>query len=112
LGEDFGFAVLKGGQNALIKRIHGTAYAGPDLKPFLTNLGTGMRASSSSSQSLGLGLGLGQNFPNRAFLFSFSEKHLIFMAADVFETSFQKLSGFLNIIGNGGAIFVVVFKLY
>jgi hypothetical protein len=49
---------------------------------------------------------------NLPVLFSFSEKHFILMAADVLKTSFQKLSGFLNIIGDSGAIFVIVFKLY
>jgi len=45
LGEDSRFAVLKRGQDGLINRIHGTAYVEPDLKPFLTNFGTGMRAT-------------------------------------------------------------------
>jgi hypothetical protein len=44
--------------------------------------------------------------------FSLSEKHLIFVAADVFKAGLQKLSGVLNIIGDSGAIFVVIFKLY
>jgi hypothetical protein len=49
---------------------------------------------------------------NLPALFSFSEQHLIFVAADVLEPSFQKFSGVFNIIGDGGAIFVIVFKLY
>jgi hypothetical protein len=51
LGEDSRFAVLKRGQDGLINRIHGTAYVEPDLKPFLTNFGTGMRALWNRSHS-------------------------------------------------------------
>jgi hypothetical protein len=49
--EDSGFAVLKHSQNTLIKQTHGTACAEPDLKPFLTNLETRMRATKSLALS-------------------------------------------------------------
>ena len=44
------------------------------------------------------------------FLFSFSEQHHISMVANVFKSSFYKLSSIFNVASNGSAIFVVFFK--
>lgn len=44
LSEDSGSAILNNRKNTLIKRIHGTAYAEADSKPFSTILGTSQRA--------------------------------------------------------------------
>jgi hypothetical protein len=54
LSEDSGFTILKRGQDGLINRIHGQAYAELDLKPFLTNFGTSTRARSTTIMLISL----------------------------------------------------------